>query len=262
MNSSDIQLEHTGQQLQRIVKEAGKLLLSFWRKPIKRMKKEHSIVTEADLASEKLLIERLEILLPQADFWTEESGAFGTNGSGYHWVIDPLDGTRNFASHIPYFAVSVALTYNNEPVLACIYNPILDELFYARKGAGAFCNGEKIEISPVKSLKEACVAISISYRSRERIDELSYAQKIASMVAAVRHMGAVALDLANLSIGRFDGAFWGHLAWWDIAAGILLVEEAGGNVADLRGEALQAAHTGCVAGGQLVFDYLRKIVKK
>lgn len=104
MNSSDIQLEHTGQQLQRIVKEAGKLLLSFWRKPIKRMKKEHSIVTEADLASEKLLIERLEILLPQADFWTEESGAFGTNGSGYHWVIDPLDGTRNFASHIPYFA--------------------------------------------------------------------------------------------------------------------------------------------------------------
>src|SRR3990167_4386875 len=177
----------------QIMKEAGSLLLSFWSKPVLIMKKGKSIVTPADLAVEKFLIDRLSALVPEANFLAEESGLSGDSTDSYQWVIDPLDGTRNFARHIPYFCISVALTHHDDPLIAAIYNPLLDELFFAIKGQPASCNGTLIRVSQGVVLTESTIVV--------RPDRM---HDIVGQVAAVRHMGAIALDLANLAAGRFD----------------------------------------------------------
>ncbi len=249
-------------ELKTIIKEAGKLLLVYWnKKEIKKDKKsDKSLVTEADLASEKLLIDRLQALFPQADFWTEESGQLGSNKNGYRWVIDPLDGTRNFAYHIPYFCISVALTYQDKPIIGAIYNPILDELFFAAEGKGAFCNDTKIAISSPKSFADSFIAFGLSYTPQQRIPVIKAAQKLVGTIAAVRHMGAAALDMANMAIGRFDGLMFAHLSWWDVAAGVLIIEEAGGKVREIGGNPVGPDYKSCIAGSELIFDNLQRLL--
>jgi myo-inositol-1(or 4)-monophosphatase len=245
-------------ELKKIIKEAAFLLLLYWDKPIQKNKKENgSIVTQADIESEKLLIERLSALMPQADFWSEESGQSGAKDTGYRWVIDPLDGTRNFAYKIPYFCISVALTYHDEPILAVIYNPIQDELFFAKKGEGAYCNDQKIAVSDPQTFKECFIAFGLSYATKHRPEMIKAAQKLVGRVAAVRHMGAIALDMANTAMGRFDGVMFTHLSWWDVAAGILIIEEAGGVVRQINGEPLGPDYTTCLAGSTFVFERLQ-----
>lgn len=248
-------------ELKNSMRQAGKLLLSYWhKKDITINKKaDRSLVTEADLASEKLLMTSLQKLFPQADFWSEESGQSGSNNNGYRWVIDPLDGTRNFAYHIPYFCISVALTYHDKPVIGAIYNPLLDELFYAQEGKGAFCNDTKITISKPSSFTQSFIAFGLSYTEKHRIPVIKAAQQLVGKVAAVRHMGAMALDMANMAMGRFDGLMFTYLSWWDVAAGILIIEEAGGKVRELGGNPLRPDYTSCIAGSELVFDNLHKL---
>ncbi len=247
-------------EFKRIVKEAGKLLLSFWVKTIKKFKKREGLVTEADLAAEKLLMKELQNLFPEADFWAEESGQSGTNNNGYKWVIDPLDGTRNLAHHIPYFCVSVALTYHDEPILAAIYDPLRDELFYAQKDKGAFCNDQKISVSHPETFKDSFIAFGVPHLHDRRISIIKPVQELAGMVGAVRHMGAIALDLANTAIGRFDGVMFTHLAWWDVAAGMLLLKEAGGEISDFKGAPLTPSYKTCIGGSLPIFEQLKKLV--
>lgn len=250
-------------QLKQIIKQAGSLLLSYWHKKEIRINKkaDKSLVTEADLATEKLLITELQKLFPPADFLTEESGQLGSNNNGYRWVIDPLDGTRNFAYHIPYFCISVALTYQNKPIIGVIYNPILDELFYAQEGKGAFCNDQKITIATPSSFSTSFIAFGLSSTAKYRVPMMKAAQKLVGKVAAVRHMGAVALDMANMAIGRFDGLLFTHLAWWDVAAGMLLIQEAGGQVREIGGKPLGPDYKSCIAGSELVFTHLRALLQ-
>lgn len=247
-------------ELELIVKEAGQLLLSYWKNGVSEKRKSAGYVTEADLAIEAFLKERLHALF-QADFMAEESGTSGDQNNGYRWVIDPLDGTTNFAHRIPYFCISVALTHADEPIIGAVYNPLLDEYFSAIKGRGAMLNGQKIAVSEPRAFSDALIGFGLAYDRRHRADIVDRAQTIATQARAVRHFGAVALDLANVACGRLDGVIFSHLYWWDIAAGALLVVEAGGRATQFDGSALGPKFESCVAGGALVADKLKKLAK-
>ena len=247
-------------ELEGIMKEAGKQLLSFWTQGVSETKKKAGYYTEADIASERFLKDHLKALF-NADFIAEESGASGTQNNGYRWVIDPLDGTTNFAHRIPYFCISVALTHHDEPIMAAVYNPLEDESFFAEKGKGAFLNGKKVTVSRPRSFSDAIIGFGLAYDARYRPDTVGRAQNIAKKARAVRHFGAVALDLANVASGRLDGVIFSHLYWWDVAAGLLLVTEAGGMVSQYDGSPLRPDFASCMAGGPLVYESLKDMAK-
>lgn len=247
-------------ELEPIIRKAGDILLSFFGKKLERkMKPDHGFATEADLTSEKYLIEALGELLPEASFCAEESGKFGSESSEYCWVIDPLDGTTNFVHGLPYFCVSVALVYRGQPIVAVTYQPTTDEFYFAQKGEGAWLNDKKISVSHPKSLSHALIGCSLPYRSK--VDALEVVQQIVGHVYGVRHYGAAALDLAYVSVGRFDGVLFMDLAWWDVAAGILLITEAGGKITDFEGKPIGPDYASCVAGSSLVHQELLSLLR-
>ena len=248
-------------KLESIMRLAGELLLSFRGKQLKRSyKQDKQLVTEADIVSEQFLIHELGTLLPEASFCAEESG---NNGDGpYCWVIDPLDGTTNFAQGLPYFGISVALTYQGVPQVGAVYMPLFDEFFYAERAQGAWCNGEPIRVSDVQDHTESVVAIGLPYGYDERVALLHAVEQVARSVRAIRHLGAVAVDLAYASSGRFDGVALAGLAWWDVAAGMLLIQEAGGKVTDFAGNAVHADYSSCIAGNVAVHRHLQKLFAK
>ncbi len=249
--------------LESIVKKAGEILLSYWGKPLtKRMKPKQGFVTEADLASESYLIRALSELFPQADFFAEESGLSGSNNSGYQWVIDPLDGTTNFAHGIPYYCVSVALTKSYKPLVSGIYVPSRDEFFFAELSKGAWLNDKKITVSAPELVSDAFVAVGLPYGAKRRSNALETVQEVSEAVGSIRHFGAVALDCAHVAAGRFDGLLFSGLGWWDVAAGMLLIQEAGGTISDFSGEAIDPDYPDCVAGGPRIYQELQSILKK
>ena len=254
-------MESLQKPLRIVLKKAGSLLLSYWGKPmIAEHKKDAGFVTQADLDSEQFLMEELNKLMPESDFWAEESGQSGLNNNGYRWVIDPLDGTTNFARHLPYFCISVALTHHDEPIIGAIYQPLQDEFFYAEKGTGATLNGHPISVSHPEYFKQALIAFGLSYRQEKRPKLIEATQVVLMKARGVRHFGAAALDLANVACGRFDGVMFSYLSWWDIAAGILLISEAGGKSSSFSGVPLKPDFTTCMAGGPFVYDQLHKLL--
>ncbi len=190
------------------------------------------LVTEADLASESAVLALLRDGLPEATIISEES-APSIEQLELAWVVDPLDGTTNYAHGVPLVGVSIALLIEGVPEVGVVYNPLTDELFEAEKGKGARLNGDRIHVSKVAAMSDALLATGFAYNRAESYDpnylEFCY---LTNMTHGVRRLGAAAVDLAYVACGRFDG-YWEHgLNIWDIAAGILLVEEAGGNVSD------------------------------
>lgn len=249
-------------ETQSTVRKAGEILLSYYRT---RMRVEHKyhggLVTEADLASEKFLKNELSQLLPEAAFWAEESGKSGE--SEYHWVIDPLDGTTNFAHGLPYFCISVALTHKNQPILGVTYQPLLQECYTAYKGGGAFCNDFPITVSQVKSVADSMIVVGLPYVKSEYYRELLQEfKKVALKSFAVRHFGAAALDLAYVAAGRMDAVFFEKLGWWDVAAGIILVQEAGGIITDFNGKDILPDFVSCLATSQRLYHPLQDLLKK
>jgi len=243
-----------------IAHDAGDLLLDFWHKPlIIEQKPQAGIVTQADKASEEFIIQKLSALDSSIGFWAEERGDV-SNNSEWCWVIDPLDGTTNFACHIPYFCVSIALTHNNIPQLGVIYNPITRELFTAYKGGGAYCNGVAIKVSK-RSLADCVVGICFPYVETP----YGWADPIILSVwhvMDIRRMGAAALDLAYVAAGNFDATFFRRIAWWDIAAGMLLVQEAGGKAIDFNGGPLTPDYQSLIAGEPFFVDWFCQLVKE
>ena len=246
-----------------LIRKAGDILLSYFGKNNLRSNEKagnNGSVTEADLHSEQFLIESLRTVFPETSFFAEESGISGD--SDYCWVIDPLDGTTNFEHRIPYFCISIALTYKQVPQFAMVYQPLQDELFCAYRGAGALCNGVPISVSG-KSVDRAIVVVGLPYEKTERCNCLfQLARRVVSEVYAVRHFGAVALDMAYLARGSVDGLFLIDLGWWDIAASMLLIEEAGGKVADFQGVYPGPDFDSVVSGTPLVYEWLTTTVKK
>ncbi len=192
-------------------------------------------VSQADHKAEKMLRVELGKARPGFGFLMEESGE--TTGDGRHrWIVDPLDGTTNFLHGFPHFAISIALEREGELVAAVIYEPVHDEMFWAEKGSGAYVNDRRMRVSARKTLPDTLIGTGIPFR--ERGDHPAYLKGLAAVMAAtsgVRRAGAASLDLAYVAAGRLDGFWEFGLQPWDIAAGILLVREAGGRVTDIAG---------------------------
>ncbi len=255
-----MKISHLKEDIECIMKEAGNLLLSFWHKHIREIPKEHGFVTQADLEVELFLKNGLSRLV-QADFWAEESGKTGTVGNGYTWVIDPLDGTTNFAHHIPYFCISVALTKNDIPIVGALYNPLLGEFFYADSNTASTLNDVPIRLSAVQKESLAFVGIGLPYGVAERGEMINTAQLLSPHVRALRHYGAVALDLANLACGRLDAVAFSRLFWWDIAAGVILVKQAGGTIGEFNGDEVGPSFRTCLASNPYLYDILKELLK-
>ncbi len=218
-----------------IAREAGALLVHYFeRRPAFELKGEFDLVTAADRASEQLIIERLRSHFPSHSIVAEESGGHA-GSSGYRWYVDPLDGTTNFAHCFPMFNVTLALEQAGELVCGVVFDPLRQELFAAERGAGAYLNNRRIRVSGVKRLEEALVATGFPSRKRHLNVNVHFYYQMAMWTHGVRRAGSAALDLAYVAAGRLD-AFWEFgLKPWDMAAGILLIAEAGGRVTDMRG---------------------------
>jgi myo-inositol-1(or 4)-monophosphatase len=221
-----------------IAREAGALLAhSFERRPAFEYKGDFDLVTEADRASEQLVIERLRSYFPSHDILGEESGLHDSS-SDYRWYVDPLDGTTNFAHGFPQYAVTMGLEHQGELVCGVIFDVERREMFAAERGGGAFLNGRRIRVSQVARLEESLMATGFPSRKRHASINVHFFHQISMVTHGVRRPGSAALDLAYVACGRLDGFWEFSLNPWDIAAGVLLVREAGGTVTGMRGEAL------------------------
>lgn len=218
--------------------EAGKILKNLYGKPhdIKH-KGAIDLVTEADVASEEKVLEILQKAYPDVAVLAEESHSqYDKSPEGAVWIIDPLDGTTNFAHNFPWFGVSIAYAVDGLSKVGVIYSPILDELFCACSGSGVWLNGESIKVSSAESLNESLLATGFPYAIKEKATEvLSTLEAILPQVQGIRRAGAAALDMAYVACGRLDGFWEIHLKPWDTAAGMLLIEEAGGKLSDYKG---------------------------
>lgn len=204
----------------------------------------HDVVTEFDKAAEDAAIKHIQKLCPTHAFYAEESGMTETSNAPVCWIIDPLDGTLNFARGIPTFCVSIAAVVGKSIEVGVIYHPLLDELFVAEKGHGAFFNESRIKVSQIDDIKLAVLATGFPYDSEEiRKKSISSFSKILNHGNPIRLIGSAALSLAYVASGRFD-AFWSvNLNPWDVAAGRLLIEEAGGTITDFQEHPLEVKET-------------------
>lgn len=203
-------------------------------------------VSNADLKAEKILKAELRKARPAYSFLMEESGAEDGADTSRRWIVDPLDGTTNFLHGIPHFAISVALEEKGEIVAGVIYNPILDELYTAEKGNGAFVNDRRLRVSGRRDLAESLFATGIPFQGKGgHARFLGQLAKVMAKTSGVRRIGAASLDLAYVAAGRVDGYWEEGLHPWDCAAGILLVKEAGGYVTTLDGKPDPCARAAC-----------------
>jgi len=221
------------------VRESGEIQKEWLRKDKRiEFKGAINLVTEVDRRCEQRIVEIITKALPEHNILTEET-PMPELPSPYRWIIDPLDGTTNYAHGYPCFCTSIALELEGKIVLGAIYDPLLDELFTAQKGKGAFLNGERIAVSATDRLTNALICTGFPYDLREStVNNLDHFNNLIMEARAIRRDGSAALDLCYVAAGRFDGFWELKLQPWDVAAGKLLVEEAGGTVTDFRGDPL------------------------
>ena len=215
--------------------EAGKILLEHFGKINKsdiRKKSENDFLSFVDESSEKKIIEIIRSNFPDHEILAEESGSDNIK-SPYRWIIDPLDGTTNYLNRIPVFAVSIAVEYEKEIITGVVYDPIHKEMFWAEKGNGAFCNGSQISVSTTCALDESFIATGFPFKCKNVLKEyLNVFNAIFSRCTGARRLGSAAIDLAYIACGKFDGFWEIGLKPWDIAAGAILITEAGGTITD------------------------------
>ncbi|HUK16081.1 MAG TPA: inositol monophosphatase family protein [Bryobacteraceae bacterium] len=218
-----------------IAREAGALLAHFFERRVAfETKGEFDLVTEADRASEKLVVERLRTHFPSHGIVAEEGGGHASP-SEYCWFVDPLDGTTNFAHAFPVFNVTLGLARAGEIVTGVVYDPMRQEMFAAERGGGAYLNNRRIRVSSAKKISESLASTGFPSRKRHHNINIHFYYQLAMASHGVRRTGSAAVDLAYVAAGRLD-YFWEFgLKPWDMAAGILLVEEAGGRVTDMKG---------------------------
>ncbi len=218
-----------------IAREAGALLARYFEQRVAvEYKGDFDVVTEADRASESLIVSRLKSRFPGHSIVAEEG--FGVDRSSeFIWYVDPLDGTTNFAHGFPMFAVTMGLEQAGELVAAVTYDPLRDEFFSAEKGGGAYLNNRRLQVSRVSRLAESLLATGFPSRKRHGDVNIYFYHQAAMLTHGVRRAGSAALDLAYVAAGRLDGFWEFRLNAWDIAAGLLLVREAGGCYSDMHG---------------------------
>jgi myo-inositol-1(or 4)-monophosphatase len=247
-----------------IAREAGALLMDYFHQHLKiEYKGDADLVTAADRASEVLIRERIREQWPTHDVLGEEQG-LSDQGSEFRWYVDPLDGTTNFAHGYPVFCVSIALEHQDpetqgpeqkgKRIGAVIYDPTRDELFSAEPGRGAQLNGETIHVSKTAALKESLLGTGFPSHKRHKNPNIYFYHQITLRSHGVRRAGSAALDLCNVACGRYDGFWEFNLNPWDTAAGVLIVEEAGGTVTRFDGSPFELNSRETVASNGLIHD--------
>ena len=222
-------------------------------------KQQSDYVTEVDKLAESAIIELLREAYPDHAILAEESGSSGE--SEYQWIIDPLDGTTNFIHGFPQYAVSIGLAHKGVLTHAVVFDTTRNELYYASKGSGAFLNDKRIRVSKRTRLDESLIGTGFPYRSFEHIDAyLAIFRELTQKTSGLRRPGAASLDLAYVACGRLDGFWEFGLSPWDMAAGALLITEAGGLVGDLTGEPNYLVSGNFVGGNPKIFSQLLQVI--
>lgn len=243
------------QDLEPIAREAGALLMSYFDRHIKiEYKGDLDLVTAADRASEKLIVERLQARWPEHGIVGEE-GTRSDTSAAYRWFVDPLDGTTNFAHGYPVFCVSIALAGKDDQLaVGVLYDPTRDELFSAERGLGATLNGKPMRVSTTARLAESILGTGFPSHKRHANPNIHFYQQLTLRSHGVRRAGSAALDLANVAAGRYDGFWEFNLNPWDTAAGVLIVQEAGGKVTRFDGEPFRLDSREVLATNGLIHD--------
>jgi len=226
-------------------------------------KQQSDFVTEVDKAAEAAIIDVLREAYPEYGILAEESGLTAGQGEGseYQWIIDPLDGTTNFIHGFPQYAVSIALAHKGQLNQAVVYDTIRNEMFTASKGGGAFLNERRIRVTKCLKLEDSLIGTGFPYRSFEHADAyLAMFKELAQRTSGIRRPGAASLDLAYVASGRLDGFWEFGLSPWDMAAGCLLISEAGGLVGDLSGGENYMKTGNLVAGTPKIFSQMLQII--
>jgi len=245
-------------------REAGKFLKANLGKVknIEYKQEEINLVTEIDKKSEAIIINTIKQRYPHHDILAEESGSHN-KASDYRWIIDPLDGTTNYAHGLPIYGVSIGLEKRGEIVLGVVYNPNLDELFVAEKCSGAFLNHRRIKVSETNELIKSLLVTGFPYNVKENPDNcIGHFSNFLVSAQAVRRLGSASLDMCYLACGRFDGFWEVSLNPWDSAAGYLLIVEAGGKVTDFAGRTYSIYSRPILASNGRIHEQMMEILKK
>lgn len=249
--------------LRKALEAAGTRIRSFDETEFKISSKEgiNNLVTEVDHAAEEVIIAIIKESFPEHQILSEECGEL-VQDSQYKWIIDPIDGTVNFANHIPICCISIGLEYNGKMIMGGVYNPFLNELFFGERGEGVTLNGKKVSVSAKTSVESACLVTGFPYTYLDEPNgPLEVFSRFIRRGIPVRRLGSAAIDLAWVACGRFDGFFEHKLQAWDSAAGFLLVEEAGGKVTHLNGDPYSPYEHGIIASNGLIHAELVEWVK-
>ncbi len=231
-------LEHLCSEVQQIALEAARFIREERKKfPSNSVESKglHNYVTYVDTSSEKIIVEGLKKLLPDCGFIVEE-GTVNLRSEHYNWIIDPLDGTTNFIHGLPPYSISIALMDKNEIILGLVYELNLDECFYAWKNGKSYLNGKEIKVSETEKVSQSLIATGFPYTNFERIESFMYSIKyFMENSHGLRRLGSAAVDMAYVASGRFDGFYEYGLNAWDVAAAVLIIQQAGGRVCDFSG---------------------------
>ncbi len=256
-----IDLEHLCKEVNSLAREVG-AFIKLQKITIDDIetKSKNSLVTYVDKTAEEMIVKKLAMLIPEAGFITEEE-TLVKKGEIYNWIIDPLDGTTNFIHSIPCFSISIALLRNDELVLGVIYEINLDEMFYAWEGSNAYLNGAVIKVSPTTLIENSLVATGFPYFNYVKQKEyMMLFQDLMKTSRGLRRLGSAAVDLAYVACGRFDAFYEYSLNSWDVAAGAVIVKQAGGVVTDFSGNNNFLFGKELIATNNLIYaDFLKKV---
>ncbi|NQV08369.1 inositol monophosphatase [Candidatus Woesearchaeota archaeon] len=248
-------------------KGAGEIIMKYFDKEKQEITKgDVDYVTIADTECEKLIVSKIKEKFPDHNIITEESGDF-EKSSDYVWLIDPLDGTANYVMEFPYFCTSIALKHKGETLLGVVYEPLVDLLFTAEKGKGAFVNGKRMQVSKTRNLNDSVMVLGVYKGYVKKIGKWDNTKNIFSRVMDnvrdFRRTGSSVLDFCYIALGKFDARIWfGKPTPWDPPAGELMIREAGGKVMDFKNNELSEESEGFIASNGLVHNELLKIVKE
>ena len=220
-------------------------------------------VSSADRRTEKIIVEELQKAHPEYGIITEETGVINKSNTKNRWIIDPIDGTMNFLNGIPQFAISIGYEENNEIKSGVIFNPIMNEMFCAEKGSGAYLNNSRIRVSNKKNLKDALL-VTGGPKGASKIKEKIFSEyiNVSNNVSNVRKFGSAALDIAYVACGRFDGYWQRELNYWDIAAGIVILKEAGGFIDFFEDDPKLPLKKNVLASNSNIHDELKELINK
>lgn len=245
----------------KAAKAAGKVILKDYGNVGKiKYKDPRSIVTKSDILSEKTIMNIIKKKFPDHNFISEESSPIDKD-SKYTWIIDPIDGTTNFAANIPQFAVSIALAKNNEVLMGAVFNPCTNEMYFAEKGEGSFLNNKKLRVSRKNNLKEALASFSLPSNIKISRKTLSIISKTFGTFRGLRNMGSAALNVCYIAAGKIDLYFTFTINSWDVAAAKLIVEEADGKITNIKNENWNIKDKTFVASNKILHNKFIKLLK-